>query len=67
MTLPESVAVRVTVIVCVPALRLRSAEAMAQVFQSAVTGMVRVCPAPPSAATVSVRVVSCPSPPTLLA
>ena len=64
LTLPESDAVRSTVIVWVPAGKTRSADAMAQVFQSAVVGMVRVFPLPPSTDTVSVRVVFCPSPPT---
>ncbi len=63
LTLPESDAVRATVIVWVPAAKARPAEAMAQVFQSAVAGMVMVCPVPPSTDTVSVRTVSCPSAP----
>ena len=67
LTLPESDAVRATVIVWVPAGRASWVDTMAQVFQSAVVGMVSVCPAPPSADTVSVRVVSCPSPPRALA
>lgn len=67
LTLPESDAVRATVTVCVPAGKASSVEAMAQVFQSAVVGMVSVRPVPPSTDTVSVRVVFCPSPPRELA
>ncbi len=67
LTLPESDAARATVMVCVPAARFRVAVAICQVSQLPVGGSVSVVAGPPSAETLRVRVVFCPSPPVLLA
>ncbi len=66
LTLPESLAPRAMVTVCVPAVSENEVLTSAHVFQSAVVGNDSVCDTP-SAEAVSVRVVFCPSPPVALA
>jgi hypothetical protein len=64
---PESEAVRVSAIVCRPAVRSRAAPTTFQVSQFAVVGRVSCCAAPPSTVRVSVRASFLPSPPWELA
>ena len=68
LTLPESPAAREITSVWRPAeSAIAGTVTSAHVFQSAVFGSVIVARAPPSIASLSVRVVFCPSPPRLLA
>ena len=68
LTLPESPGLRTISIVWTPAVSApTSTDRFAHVSQLAVVGIVSVIGDPPSITRLSVRVVSCPSPPRLLA